>query len=166
MNDKTKLFLGSERHFAIVISYKMTTTQKLVQQFEKPVVIGATGYLVAMAMGKDSLGPAPLPLIGTSVSPSVLYALLAAGSSFAAEILANWILPMLPKNSAEMVRLEQAVAAPVMNGLVNVAAIKFLYPEYDTQDSLLQPFVIGALSEALGTYVHDNFVQQWIQKYL
>jgi len=130
------------------------SSSKLKQTFVKPLVVGIISALGSKVMGANyNVG---IPLLG-DVPAAVFYGLLGTGSSLASETLHQWVLPYLPQ-SAEMVKMENAVLSPALHGGLNVAVLYFAYPGILKEFGYLNPLLLGAGAEVLGSYSFDNFV--------
>jgi len=132
----------------------MSTSSKLKSQFVRPIVVGLVSAVGAMAMGSSY--KVDVPLLG-SVSKSVFYGVLGAGSSLATETIHQWVLPYLPQSDTA-VRAENALLSPVIHAGVNLAVLKLVYPGILNEIGMQEPILIGVGAELVGAYGFDNFV--------
>jgi hypothetical protein len=132
----------------------MPTSTKLKNQFIRPLVVGAVSAAGAMALGQNF--NVRVPILG-SVSKSVFYGLLGAGSSLATESIHQWVLPYLPQSEAA-VRAETALIAPAIHAALNVGVLSVAYPSIVNESGMLEPVLIGAGAEVVGAYSFDAFV--------
>ena len=136
----------------------MSDSMKIKEMLSRPVVVGLTSALGAVAMSQRY--KVDLPLFGEIPAP-VFYGLLGIGSSLATESLRQWVLPMLPQSDAA-VQAENALLSPVLHAGVNIAVLKLAYPAILNDIGYQQPVLIGAGAEIVGTYAFDAFLKTWI----
>lgn len=134
----------------------MSSKSRLFDTLAKPLAVGALSYLASMLINPSG-DIVRLPLIDTAVSVHMFFGITGAASSAIAEPLSNYVLPMLPQ-SASAAYIEGAVLKPALNASINIAAVYMLYPALFNVVGALKIGGIGAVAQAGGDYVFNQFL--------
>lgn len=126
----------------------MTTKQKLVDTFLKPSLSGATAVLAAKAV----YGGGGIEMFGRLYPGSLVLFALGAATSFGAEVVGNYILPLIP-NNLRGADAQKKLVEPTLSGLLTwVVLDKVSLNSYATNVGFIQPFVLGAGSNVAADY--------------
>lgn len=133
-------------------------SQKLAEQFSKPVLTGALAYMASMAYGNEGV----VNVFGNRMDINVTYGLVGVANDFAGELVHNFVLPYIPKNG-KFAKAESAMLLPALGAGGNLAFFYLINPNIIEQAGMIQPAVIGAGSVIGGQWIYDQFIHDMLK---
>lgn len=134
----------------------MTTSSKLMETVAVSALTGGIAYGACKAMGNSG----SVTYLGQNMDVCSGVGIGAAVGSAVGEVASNFILPMIPGNSA-LAGYEGSIVKPLLAGTGTVAALKLASGnEYPLQQmGMGYQFGIGAGSNLVAQYGYDKFAK-------
>jgi hypothetical protein len=132
----------------------MSITQKLQESLIPSLFAAGGSVLVAGALfGMDEL-KVPVNISSLQLNSGMLIGASSFVGSLGGELITEFVLPMVMKQSAEVIRLEQAYVPPVVDGLATYGAMRTFISQ-DT--SFMNSMITGAGGSLIGKYAYRSF---------
>ncbi len=134
------------------------STEKLKQQFTKPIVTGLIAMGAEMILfGGGFKTDINFLNLGLRVSSAVGVGIASATGSFIGETGKQWVLPYIPGNKG-YVGMEGMLVEPILSG---IATSVLLYPNLDgSKEAFAKSFAIGAGSNIGADYSYRTFLSK------
>lgn len=129
----------------------MSTETKVKKQFVKPAIsagVSAIGLRQLLGNVEFNVGEMKIPILYAGAA-------IGAGSSFATELISNFIIPHL--SSEPKLQHIEGIATHLGGAALSHAMLPYLLNSDMTNDQLRNLMLVGMGSELISEYLYDNF---------
>ena len=127
--------------------------------FIKPLFVGAVAGIGASYL----LGNEPIPALGGNWSPAMLIGGAAAGGSVVSGLTQNYVLKLIPGNSAKYAAIEGMVLGPVLTGASTYGIMALATGSSLSLAAAMELTALGAASHVAGDYAYSTIYPVYSQ---
>ena len=127
--------------------------------FIRPLFVGAVAGIGASYL----LGNEPIPALGGNWSPAMLIGGAAAGGSVVSGLTHNYVLKLIPGNSAKYAAMENMVLGPVLTGASTYGIMALATGSRLSLAAAMELTALGAASHVAGDYAYSTLYPVYSQ---
>ena len=127
--------------------------------FIRPLFVGAVAGIGASYL----LGNEPIPALGGNWSPAMLIGGAAAGGSVVSGLTQNYVLKLIPGNSAKYAAIEGMVLGPVLTGASTYGIMALATGSRLSLAAAMELTALGAASHVAGDYAYSTIYPVYSQ---
>ena len=127
--------------------------------FVRPLFVGAVAGIGASYM----LGNEPIPALGGNWSPAMLIGGAAAGGSVVSSLTHNYVLRLIPGNTAKYAAVENMILAPVLTGASTYGIMALATGSRLSLAAAMELTALGAASHVAGDYAYSTLYPVYSQ---
>ena len=127
--------------------------------FIKPLFVGAVAGIGATYM----LGNEPIPALGGNWSPAMLIGGAAAAGSVVSGLTHNYVLRLIPGNSAKYAAVSGQVLGPVLTGASTYGIMALATGSSLSLAAAMELTALGAASHVAGDYAYSTLYPVYSQ---